>query len=140
MTIVLGFDESPGAVHALRVTLDLARRLDEDLVVVFGAAPPGRLGEEAGEHFAALRALGTEATSHALEAARAAGVRARVAVVQARPAEALLQVAEENDASLVVVGSYGESPLRSALLGSTPHKLLHLSARPVLVVPPEGRD
>jgi nucleotide-binding universal stress UspA family protein len=35
-----------------------------------------------------------------------------------------------------VVGTYGESPLRSAILGSTPHKLLHASTRPVLCVPP----
>jgi len=34
----------------------------------------------------------------------------------------------------IVVG-YGESPMRSAILGSTPHKLLHLSERPVVVVP-----
>jgi nucleotide-binding universal stress UspA family protein len=33
------------------------------------------------------------------------------------------------------VGSYGERPLRGAILGSTPHKLLHLAERPVLVVP-----
>jgi nucleotide-binding universal stress UspA family protein len=36
---------------------------------------------------------------------------------------------------MIVVGSYGESPLRGAVLGSTPHKLLHLAERPVLVVP-----
>ena len=29
---------------------------------------------------------------------------------------------------------YGEKPLRGALIGSTAHKLLHLSERPVLVV------
>ena len=72
-----------------------------------------------------------------LAAACGAGpsVRPEVAVVRARPAMALVQASEEHDASIVVVGSYGESPLRSALLGSTPHKLLHLTTRPVLVVP-----
>jgi nucleotide-binding universal stress UspA family protein len=38
---------------------------------------------------------------------------------------------------MIVVGTQGESPLRSALLGSIPHKLLQLSDRPVLVVPPD---
>jgi nucleotide-binding universal stress UspA family protein len=33
-----------------------------------------------------------------------------------------------------VVGTRGESPLRGAWLGSTPHKLLQLTDRPVLVV------
>jgi hypothetical protein len=36
---------------------------------------------------------------------------------------------------VIVVGTSGESPIRSAMLGSTPHKLLQLSTRPVLCVP-----
>jgi nucleotide-binding universal stress UspA family protein len=35
---------------------------------------------------------------------------------------------------MIVVGSYGDRPLRGAIPGSTPHRLLHLSERPVLVV------
>jgi len=138
MTIVLGYDESPGAPRALEVAISTARRLDEALVIVYGAAPPGREGEEMRSHLDALESIGREAVMHALETATAHGVDADAAIVRAKPAEALLQVADQHDASLIVVGSYGESPLRSALLGSTPHKLLHLSTRPVLVVP--GRD
>jgi len=33
-----------------------------------------------------------------------------------------------------VVGSGGKGALEGIILGSTPHKLLHLSDRPVLVV------
>src|SRR5690606_21351111 len=54
MTIVLGYDESPGAVRALEVAIDLAERLGERLVVVYGAEPPGREGEEMRSHAAAL--------------------------------------------------------------------------------------
>jgi nucleotide-binding universal stress UspA family protein len=56
-------------------------------------------------------------------------------MVDARPAEALLSVADACDARVIVVGTWGESPLKGAMLGSTPHKLLHLSSRPVLCVP-----
>ena len=35
---------------------------------------------------------------------------------------------------MIVVGSHGERPIAGALLGSVPHKLLHLSETPVLVV------
>jgi amino acid transporter len=35
----------------------------------------------------------------------------------------------------IVVGTHGESPLHGALIGSTPHKLMHISNCPVLVVP-----
>ena len=44
---------------------------------------------------------------------------------------------EKHDARVIVVGTYGETPLRGAILGSVPHKLLHLSDRPVLCVPAE---
>ena len=35
---------------------------------------------------------------------------------------------------MIIVGSYGETSLRGAILGSTPFRLLNSSDRPVLVV------
>ena len=135
MTVVLGYDESPGADEALRVAIDVAKRFGEPLRLVYGAAPPGGLGEEFKAHRDALIELGQHATAHALERAHQAGVDAQVDVVSAKPAEALLRVAEECDATVIVVGTSGESPIRGAMLGSTPHKLLQLSTWPVLCVP-----
>ena len=135
MSIVVGYDESPGADRALAVAIEVARRFGEPLVLVYGAAPPGAQGEEFGAHLKALEDLGRHAVAHAVERATAEGIPTEVAVVRAKPAEALVTVADERDATLIVVGSYGETPLRGALLGSTPHRLLHLSSRPVLVVP-----
>jgi nucleotide-binding universal stress UspA family protein len=48
-----------------------------------------------------------------------------------------LGAASRRRARLIVVGTWGESPMRGALLGSAPHKLLHLSRFPVLCVPTE---
>jgi nucleotide-binding universal stress UspA family protein len=135
MTVVLGYDESPGADRALSVAIDVAGRFGEPLVLVYGVAPPGGLGEEFGAHREALVELGTRVTTHAVDTARAAGVEASVELVLAKPAEALLRVADACDAGVIVVGTSGESPIRSAMLGSTPHKLLQLSTRPVLCVP-----
>jgi nucleotide-binding universal stress UspA family protein len=135
VTLVLGYDESPGARAALPVAIDIARRFGERLVIVYGTAPPGSLGEESRSHEEALRQAGGEAAGHALADARAAGVDAVVELVSERPAPALLDAAERHDARLIVVGTWGESPMRGAILGSTPHKLLHLSTRPVLCVP-----
>jgi nucleotide-binding universal stress UspA family protein len=47
----------------------------------------------------------------------------------------LVDAADEHDALVIVVGTWSESPLRGALLGSVAHKLLQLSSRPVLCVP-----
>ena len=136
MTIVLGYDESPGARRALGYAIDLAKMLGDSLVIVYGAEPPGRMGDELAEHFKAVAERGRAALDQAVGTATAAGVAATVELVDEKPAQALLDAADQHDARLIVVGTYGESPLRGAMLGSTPHKLLHWSSRPVLCVPP----
>jgi nucleotide-binding universal stress UspA family protein len=135
MAVVLGYDESPGAEAALDAAIQVAQRYDEELVLVYGAAPPGGMGEEFKSHLDALREMGRTATAHALEKAQAAGVTASVRLVDAKPADALVQVGNQYDATVIVVGTAGESPFKGAMLGSTPHKLLHLANRPVLCVP-----
>ena len=69
--------------------------------------------------------------------ARDLGAECTVELIPLRPDHALLRAADEHDARMIVVGSYGEPPLRGVILGSTPHKLLHTADRPVLVVPAE---
>ncbi|MBL8928889.1 MAG: universal stress protein [Kineosporiaceae bacterium] len=135
MSIVLGYDESPGARHALEVALDVASRFAEPLVLVYATMPPGPRGEEFREHRMALEEFGRAAIASAVETATARGVSTVVELVSQKPAEALLEVADRYDAACIVVGTWGESPLRGAILGSTSHKLLHLSHRPVLCVP-----
>lgn len=83
--------------------------------------------------------MGTLAVAR--ERAHAEGVEAEVELVPERPAAAILGAAARHAARLIVIGAHGESPLRGAILGSTP-RLLHLSDRPVLVVPTgkEPRD
>ena len=57
-----------------------------------------------------------------------------VEIVPLRPSEALLQLADQNNARFIVVGGWGEGPLKGAILGSTAYKVLHLAERPVVVV------
>jgi nucleotide-binding universal stress UspA family protein len=104
-------------------------------VLVHGVAPPGGVGEEAGEAREAIEEFDAAVTRPAVEAAEAAGVRAVVQLVDERPARALVDAADEHDAEVIVVGIWNESPLRGLLLGSVAHKLLQLSDRPVLCVP-----
>jgi nucleotide-binding universal stress UspA family protein len=49
-------------------------------------------------------------------------------------AREIINDAEEVDADVIVMGSRGRSDLAGLLLGSTAHKVIHLSDRPVLVV------
>jgi nucleotide-binding universal stress UspA family protein len=140
-TIVLGYDGSECAKHALEAALDLSKRLGDHLLIAYAVEPPARrIGEELAEHRRALEEIGERMTAEALRRARADGVEAEATLVRARPAEGLRELANQHDARMIVVGTQGESPLRSAILGSTPHKLLQLSGRPVLVIPPDGGE
>jgi nucleotide-binding universal stress UspA family protein len=51
------------------------------------------------------------------------------------PAETLVALAREHDASRIVVGRTGQSRVRTLLFGSTPSHLIQISPLPVLVVP-----
>jgi len=134
-TIVIGYDASPGAAAALDHAIELAVHLGDRLVIGFGVAPPGLVGEEAREHKRAVREQAASLTESAMTRALEAGLQAEVELVDERPANALVFLADRHDARMIVVGTYGESPIKGAILGSTPHKLLHLAERPVLVVP-----
>jgi len=134
--VVLGFDGSPSSRAALYEAIEQAKQFGDRLVVVFGDEPPGRsAGEEFGEHRRVLEERGTTLLEEAADEAKKSGVEVETVLVPLKPAVALEGVARERGARLIVVGTYGEGPFRSAILGSTPHKLLHVSDVPVLCVP-----
>jgi nucleotide-binding universal stress UspA family protein len=129
-TLVVGYDGTEGARTALRAAVALAGDLGDDVVAVFGYTV-GRLGGEVSDYAAALH----EHAREVLDDARSVGgAGVDIVELEQSPTEALLAVADERDARMIVVGSHGESPLKSVLVGSTPTKLLHLSQRPVLVI------
>jgi nucleotide-binding universal stress UspA family protein len=133
-TIVLGYDGSGCANCALRAAVESAKAYGDRIVVAFGAGVYP-IGEDS-DHLKLVHKMGDDWAHEAVITIRAAGVDdVEGVVVDARPAEALLQVARERDARMIVVGTHGEHPLTGAVLGSVPHKLLHLSRVPVLVVP-----
>ena len=133
MTLVVGYDGTEGARAAFTEALALAGRLSETVHVVFSFESP-RLGGELHDLDEAIRERGDAVVGEALKLAADAGVVVSSDVRMQDPAEGLIAAAEEVAATMIVVGSYGERPLKSALVGSTPTRLLHLSERPVLVV------
>ncbi len=140
-TIVVGVDGSGCADCAVARAIELAQGLGDSLVVAYAVEPPFRsAGEERGEAQRALEELGRPVVDAAVEKAVEAGVEAEAVLVPKRPAEALLALAEERDARMIVVGSASERPLTGVILGSVPHKLVHRSRVPVLVVPMPDDD
>jgi nucleotide-binding universal stress UspA family protein len=133
--IVVGYDGSDCSRAALDEGLRTAKALGDQVVVVFGYSPPGLWGGEIAEHEEAIEERGAKVLEEAKHQAEAAGATVEVELVAKRGSEAIVDVADKRNARMIVVGSYGDAPLKGMILGSTPNKLLHLADRPVLVVP-----
>jgi nucleotide-binding universal stress UspA family protein len=131
--VIVGYDGSPCAKAALRTAIDVGRAYGEKVIVAFGY----ELNPVAGEihdYHAALKDLASKQLEDARTVAED-GAELETVIVERAPAQGLAELGAERDARVIVVGTRGESPIRGALLGSTPHKLLQLADRPVLVVP-----
>jgi nucleotide-binding universal stress UspA family protein len=134
---VVGYDGSENARAALERALELGQELDLPVIAAFGfSANP--VGGELTDYREAVEEHARGVLAEATAAAQASGVAVETVIVEEEPAAALAALAHDRDARAIVVGTRGESPWRGALVGSTPHKLLQLADRPVLVVPVPG--
>jgi nucleotide-binding universal stress UspA family protein len=131
--VIVGYDGSDCAKAALRTAIEVGRAYDEPVIIAFGyeLSP---VGGELHDYHAALQELASNRVAEARELASGAK-EIETVVIEDSPAQALVELGRQRDARVIVVGTQGEGPIRGALLGSTPHKLLHLADRPVLVVP-----
>jgi nucleotide-binding universal stress UspA family protein len=132
--IVLGQDGSAGSSQALAVACELAKQLDRKLVITF-AYEVSKFGGEVQDLAHSLREHGESVTGEAAAKAREAGLEPETVIESGQIADALARLATDRGASMIVVGSSGESALKGIVLGSVAHKLLHLASTPVLVVP-----
>jgi nucleotide-binding universal stress UspA family protein len=135
--IVVGYDGSEGSRASLERAIELARALGDGVTVVFGRAAPGILGGEMASHEAAVRERGEKVMGEATHQAEAKGFEITTELIPKHPVEALIETAESSGARMIVVGNQGgPSPMKGAVMGAVPFKLVHLSPVPVLVVPP----
>ncbi|HLN40950.1 MAG TPA: universal stress protein [Acidimicrobiales bacterium] len=134
--VVLGYDGSEGSKAALRVAVTVAGAFDAPLTIVFGYEP-NPMGGETADYKNQLEKIGSDHLAEAVKEAKALdpSVAAEPIVAALRPVESLLEASLERRARVIVVGGSGERPIMGAILGSVPHKLLHRSTVPVLVVP-----
>ncbi len=65
----------------------------------------------------------------------AAGVKYRSVMVDGPASSAIIRVADEEEADLVVTGRRGRGGFAELLLGSTSHQLAHHVGRPLVIVP-----
>jgi len=141
-SIVVGTDGSETAHEAVRQAVALARQLGArlDIVSAYEPVPAGRLREEAQQVPDDLQWIvnpreDVAATLRAAaEVSKAAGVLTETYARQGDPADAILDVAEERGADLIVVGNKGMTGAKRFLLGSVPNKVSHHAPCSVLII------
>jgi nucleotide-binding universal stress UspA family protein len=139
-SILVGIDRSEHARVALSQAVDIARTQHASLTVLVAYStlmpwgPVAPLPQSAVDEF--VSSVQNDAQSIADEARSTipAEVHAEIFVVDAAPAEALLDQAVTGHHDLIVVGSRGRGDAESFLLGSVSHAVLHHSRVPVLIV------
>jgi nucleotide-binding universal stress UspA family protein len=131
--IVVGTDGSDTAAEAVRQATELARATGAKLDIVSAYEPVSarQLREEGGEIPGDVAyAVGPKEDVNvvlegASKSAGEAGVEVATHAREGYPADAILDLAEEVNADLIVVGNKGMTGARRFLLGSVPNKISH---------------
>jgi nucleotide-binding universal stress UspA family protein len=140
--IVVGTDGSETAAEAVRQAIELARLTGASLSLVSAYQPAsGRRvqAEQAEAPVDVQYEIGPrEDVNLILDAAAAEakqlGIEVQTHPVEADPADAILNVAEETHADLIVVGNKGMTGARRYLLGSVPNNVSHHAPCSVIIV------
>jgi nucleotide-binding universal stress UspA family protein len=141
-SIVVGTDGSATASEAVRQAVELAKDVGAriELVSAYEPVSPQRLRQELKQvpedlqWMINLREDVDTTLEEAAEIARNAGVTVETYARQGDPADAILDVAEETDADLIVVGNKGMTGAKRFLLGSVPNKVSHHAPCSVLII------
>jgi len=149
-SIVCGVDGSADSQAAVAFAAQLASRLGARLVLA-------NVAESAHIAYAAAAPFGGGAVPMAvteeIDAQEEAAERlleqvagefglpdAKRRVVVGLPGERLAELADEEDAEFVVVGSRGRGAFKAAFLGSVSNSLVGVARCPVLIVPPGAAE
>jgi nucleotide-binding universal stress UspA family protein len=148
--LVCGVDDSEHADRAVQAAADLTRAVGLRLVLMHAQGGPASLammptagvGAQIHSHTRLMerqREAGEETLKRAERPTGGDDLELGTRLGAGDAAELLEQLAIEEDAALIAVGSRGQSAVRAALHGSTSTQLVGLASRPVLIVPPEAR-
>jgi nucleotide-binding universal stress UspA family protein len=141
-SIVVGTDGSDTAKKAVTAAADLAKEIGAtlDIVSAYEPVPQSRLREESRQAPEDMQWMinpreDVEATlRYAAEEVEEAGIDVETFAREGDPADAILDVAEERGADLIVVGNKGMTGAKRFLLGSVPNKVSHHAPCSVLIV------
>lgn len=141
--ILICYDDTEGSRRAVAAAAEL---LGSRRAVVLDVFPPLTVAQTSelvttGEPGASFENVNEEAAfdqaSAGAERARSAGFTAEPRAIVASPTwEGIVQIADEIDAAVIVIGSRGLKGLREVVEESVSHAVAEHAGRPVLIVPP----
>jgi len=141
-SIVVGTDGSSTATQAVREAVDVAKAVGAtlELVSAYSPVPEQRLREERRKapedvQWAIHPRHEVESSlSDGADLAREAGVEVNTHARQGDPSDAIIDVAEERGADLIIVGNKGMTGAKRFLLGSVPDKISHHAPCSVMII------
>ena len=141
--ILIAVDGSAASTDAARKGLELAAALSAQVATIYAVEPPVDYSSEAGIPPGELLQVANrddEAVALALRRAVHIPDGAVHHVRAGRPADAIVDVARDWSADLIVVGSHGRSGVGRVLLGSVAESVVRRAPCPVLVVRKSGQS
>jgi nucleotide-binding universal stress UspA family protein len=138
-SIVVGTDGSDTARQAVIQASEMARATGARLVIVSAYTPVAARvaaseSSEAADWNAGPDVLVDGVLSDATSATAASGIQVDTRAVRGDAADAIIEVAEQEGADLIVVGNKGMTGARRFLLGSVPNKVSHHAPCSVLII------
>jgi nucleotide-binding universal stress UspA family protein len=141
-SIVVGTDGSETAGEAVRQATELAKAVGASVYLVSAFEPVGnqRLREERQQvpddmqWMVNAREDVDTTLREAEEQIKETGVEVQSFARQGDPADAILDVAEEQNADLIIVGNKGMSGAKRFLLGSVQNKVSHHAPCSVMII------
>jgi nucleotide-binding universal stress UspA family protein len=139
--ILFGTDFSPASEPALRKAIEMARKEGAELIIAHVYESPAGMSHSgpADELFQAdneekLRVAAVKGLEPVIAEAQAAGVRVRGVAIAGHATHRLAELARENGAALLVVGTHGRTGIKKLITGSVASDLVATAPCPVLTV------
>jgi nucleotide-binding universal stress UspA family protein len=134
-SFLVAVDGSEGSKAAVDEAIALARDLDASLTFVCVRKPPSSVLGHPYYERQLSHGLGDarQAIAEAVETAGTAGIESGGEIIEGRPADEIISLADNRNADLVIVGSRGHGALAGALLGSVSREIVQHASVPVLV-------
>jgi nucleotide-binding universal stress UspA family protein len=135
--ILFAHNATPAAERALLYLEHIARTESAEVVVLHVYEPPERYLATQGYDLLLqqLEAVAQEVVNDTVEYLQKAGISAVGIIHAGIPAKTILETAQDENASLIVLGTRGPSNVTDILLGDVSTEVLHYARCPVFLVP-----